>query len=620
MKAKLLHPGFSGPVFSYTIQSIRTVFHESHKEALGKVIHLHLWRHLKYLFDIQYACGYLEKLVDFWISLPNHKENTYFDYLALFPRIPYDPNIRSGNSFNNPFIDFITKLKKEYPEDIEITEFIKQAKELICLSNKDHRMYSIINRFHPTSRARVLFDELYVFFNNTIPKWISSEILLFVFPHRIKNLDIKNTIAFPFIHITLNDYRSLASPLIHDFKPTSKNLALSKALKKNLLSFEEMFYNIQKFTKSCLTTLQKNNMEKGKNFKRGTSLSKEILEAICSADNPQPSIRLSEIGNIDKFRDALEDYYTTLDPKYINTLRFRIQINQRHQFHYWDRQKRNSGLDRSDQKNRRLKAIEMAKQGIKDIIIGKELNVHPKTVSKWRHIYKIKPEKLFEVGKRGRPSGACRRLTLESECNVLYEISRYLPYELGLKPLLWSRALIHSYIKQKHNISFSASTIRAYFKRWGLSTKNPKKTIPTTYGKVGTDWIKNTYPKILNRAKENRAVLLWITTDVIDVPKRNIKDISQVQGADSQGNRFIKTKYIIINATKNRGDNYFVFTKNLDANSLFSFCKLLIRFFEGKYDGLILILRREPVFLDSETRTLFEDAYPIIQTEYLPAI
>jgi len=619
MKAKLLHPGFSGPVFSYTIQSIRTVFHESHKEALGKVIHLHLWRHLKYLFDIQYACGYLEKLVHFWISLPNHKENTYFDYLALFPRIPDDPNIRSGNSINDPFLDFITKLKKEYPEDIEVTEFIKQAKELICLSNKDHRMYSIINRFHPTSRARVLFDELYIFFNNTIPKWISSEILLFVFPHRIKNLDIKNTIPFPFIHITLNDYRSLASPLIHDFKPTSKNLVVSKVLKNKLLSFEEMLYNVQKCTKSCLTTLPRTKKEISKDNKSKSSFTIEVLQAICSVDNPKYSVKVYEIGNMDRFRDTLEDYYSTLNPQYMNTFKFRIQVNPRQRILYWEKQKRASKLEPFDQVSRRRKAIELANEGLADIMIGKELKVHPKTIAKWKRINKLNPKTLLEVRRKGRSFGACRKLTPEIENNIRYEISRYRPYEVGLPPLLWSKPLIHSFIKQKSNHSFSTSTIRAYFKRWGLLTKNPKNSIVSTCGNLGKDWIKNVYPKILKRAKDMGAVLLWITTDVVDVPKHQIKDFSRNKDADSHENRFIKTKYVIINATKNRGDNYFIFTKNLDVNSLCAFFKLLISFFEGKYDGLIFILNRDPIFLDPAINNWFKDAYPLIVTEYLPA-
>jgi len=155
------------------------------------------------------------------------------------------------------------------------------------------------------------------------------------------------------------------------------------------------------------------------------------------------------------------------------------------------------------------KAISLWKSGSNYTIIGKILGIHPKTISKWLKIYKIKGSKGLKIGKRGRPLGACRTLTPEQESFIQKTVRDRMPDQIKLPFALWTRRVIQTLIKNQYQISIPIRSIGEYLRRWGYTPQRPLKRAYEQNPKKVKAWLEQEYPTIKGRAKAEKAEIHW---------------------------------------------------------------------------------------------------------------
>jgi transposase len=130
---------------------------------------------------------------------------------------------------------------------------------------------------------------------------------------------------------------------------------------------------------------------------------------------------------------------------------------------------------------------------------------------------------LAREKKRGRPVGACRKLTLADEMWLREQIVGQRPQQLRLPFALWTPQAIKALIKERFGIEMQDRLIGKYLKRWGFTPQRPVKwALEQDPVKVKT-WLEKTWPKALARARRKGAVVLWGVRfiELTDAPESN---------------------------------------------------------------------------------------------------
>jgi transposase len=136
--------------------------------------------------------------------------------------------------------------------------------------------------------------------------------------------------------------------------------------------------------------------------------------------------------------------------------------------------------------------------------------VHVRTVEDWlSRARREGEESLAGEKKRGRPVGACRKLTLADEMWLREQIIGQTPQQLKLPFALWTRPAIKALVKERFGIEMQDRLIGKYLKRWGFTPQRPvKRALEQDPVKVKT-WLEKTWPEVLARARREGAVVLW---------------------------------------------------------------------------------------------------------------
>lgn len=147
-------------------------------------------------------------------------------------------------------------------------------------------------------------------------------------------------------------------------------------------------------------------------------------------------------------------------------------------------------------------------------ISAKELavlaGVHVRTVEDW--LLRARRDGLSSLEgekKRGRPVGACRKLTMADEMWLREQIVDQSPEQMKLPFALWSRPAIKALIKARFGVEMQDRLIGKYLKRWGFTPQRPvKRALEQDPVKVQA-WLDQTWPEVLARARAEGATVLW---------------------------------------------------------------------------------------------------------------
>lgn len=119
------------------------------------------------------------------------------------------------------------------------------------------------------------------------------------------------------------------------------------------------------------------------------------------------------------------------------------------------------------------------------------------------------PERLATLPRGGRPTGSKRALSAKDERTAQRLIQGKFPDQLQLPFALWTRAAIRELIRVRFGVKLSIRGVGDYLARWGYT---PQKATRRAYERDDAAvkrWLEDDYPKILARAKREKAEICW---------------------------------------------------------------------------------------------------------------
>jgi transposase len=126
----------------------------------------------------------------------------------------------------------------------------------------------------------------------------------------------------------------------------------------------------------------------------------------------------------------------------------------------------------------------------------------------WRD-YKTKGKTAIPVHPRGHKLGDGRHLSEDQEKSIQKMIIDKAPNQLKLDFALWTRGAVQLLIKQEFCLDMPIRTVGEYLKRWGFTPQKPVKYAFERNPEKVKEWLTDTYPKIVERAKSEGADIYW---------------------------------------------------------------------------------------------------------------
>jgi transposase len=162
-------------------------------------------------------------------------------------------------------------------------------------------------------------------------------------------------------------------------------------------------------------------------------------------------------------------------------------------------------LKKDVQQALRDQVVRLRKQGKANKDVAEYLAMNPQQCSRiWQKDERGgKKEILLET--RGRRHGEKRSLTEEQERHAQRLIVDKTPDQLKFPFALWTREAVRQLIGKQYGIDMPTRTVGEYLKRWGFTPQKPIKRAKEQNDR----WLKTDYPKIVRRAKKEKAEIYW---------------------------------------------------------------------------------------------------------------
>ena len=161
------------------------------------------------------------------------------------------------------------------------------------------------------------------------------------------------------------------------------------------------------------------------------------------------------------------------------------------------------------QEQLRKQAIQLRQKGPSVQQIAAILEVNPRTVYRWCQLYQRGGAKSIRPRKRGRPPGACRKLSAEQEKQIQRVIRDKQPDPMKLPFALWSRIAVQQLIQQLWAMRMPIRTVGEYLKRWGFTPQKPFRRAYEQNPKQVKQWLQEQYPGLARRAQQENAEIQW---------------------------------------------------------------------------------------------------------------
>lgn len=135
--------------------------------------------------------------------------------------------------------------------------------------------------------------------------------------------------------------------------------------------------------------------------------------------------------------------------------------------------------------------------------------VHVSTVKDWLAKAKREGVGLLTEKRRGRPVGACRKLTMVQEVWLREQIVGSNPQQMTLPFALWTRPAIRALIRTRFGLEVQDRLIGKYLKRWGFTPQRPIKRALEQRPEAVRQWLNETYPALVAKARAEGAVIYF---------------------------------------------------------------------------------------------------------------
>lgn len=271
-------------------------------------------------------------------------------------------------------------------------------------------------------------------------------------------------------------------------------------------------------------------------------------------------------------------------------------------------------LSPSIQEEIRKRAVRAVLSGKSQTEVAQIYGVSRTSVCTWTNQAKRKGMKVLHSKKRGGQSKPWLK-TSQSRAIIRIIESKH-PDELGLPFVLWTREAIQALIKERFGIHLALRTITDYLARWNMTPQKPIRKAYQQDPKAVEQWLTKEYPKILARAKRQKAVIYW--EDEMGLSTRH-------QAGRSFSLRGKTPEVIVsgkrdsiqqISAITNRGRMVFtIFKGRFESQVFIRFLQRLIRYSLRK---IFLILDRHSVHLSGVVKAWLHEHKDKIEVFYLP--
>lgn len=203
---------------------------------------------------------------------------------------------------------------------------------------------------------------------------------------------------------------------------------------------------------------------------------------------------------------------------------------------------------------------------------------HPTTIKVWLARARREGESGLEEKRRGRPVGACRKLTLAAEAWVRDQIVKGNPQQMKMPFALWTRPAIRALIRHHFGVDLQERLIGKYLKRWGFTPQRPVKRALEQDPEAVRRWLEEEYPRLRTRAAQEGAVIYWGDETAVK------EDANWVRGYAPRGQTPVLavptrwTKLSMISAISPRGAVAFQIVEgSIDTERFITFLQALIQ-------------------------------------------
>ena len=248
--------------------------------------------------------------------------------------------------------------------------------------------------------------------------------------------------------------------------------------------------------------------------------------------------------------------------------------------------------------------------------LARVAGVHPTTVKEWLARAKRDGVGSLDEKRRGRPVGACRKLTMAQEVWLREQIVGYNPQQLVLPFALWTRRAIRELIRTRFGLDLQDRLIGKYLKRWGFTPQRPVKRALEQRPEAVQRWLNHTYPALVAKARAEGAVIYFGDETAVK------EDANWVRGYAPKGQtpvlatptRWVKLS--MISAISPRGEVAFrIVDGSINADRFMAFLAALI---DGAPRKIILVVDNLRVHHAKVVSAWLADKKDRIELAFLP--
>lgn len=115
-----------------------------------------------------------------------------------------------------------------------------------------------------------------------------------------------------------------------------------------------------------------------------------------------------------------------------------------------------------------------------------------RAVGVWVRAHRLNGPEALNPHRRGRAPGEQFALSRRQQAELLQDVARYAPDEIGLSSPVWSRRVLADYIVERFGLELSITTVGHYLARWGLLCAELRGRVPSSTrvsGAPATLWV-----------------------------------------------------------------------------------------------------------------------------------
>jgi transposase len=157
----------------------------------------------------------------------------------------------------------------------------------------------------------------------------------------------------------------------------------------------------------------------------------------------------------------------------------------------------------------RLRALRGVELGFTEVQMADVLGVTRDTISRWWTAYASGGLDALPHERSGRPLGSGRFLSDQQASRIRSLIDENPPEDLGIASALWTRRAVRELIGKELHIELAERTVGEYLRRWGYTSKKPRRHARKQDPDEVRQWLEVIYPVIEKRAKDEDAEIHW---------------------------------------------------------------------------------------------------------------